>query len=441
MNKLKQSWWAPNMIKRVVVLLFTVILNGLLWSNPGVAQAIKVEIVRSDDGFQLLRAGEPYVIKGVGREFGDIAAIASHGGNSFRNWTSDNAAEILDLAHEYGITVALCLPVQAERWGFDYGDAAAVAGQLAAMREEVLKYRDHPALLAWIIGNELNFDYRDSRVYDAVNEISNMIHELDPNHPTTTTVAGLGLNVVEDLQTRATDLDFISFQVYGELANLPGFLNSLDLDKPIMVTEWGPVGHWEIPPTSWGAAVEMNSSAKADVYESMYEENIRPLLGRIIGSYAFLWGQKQERTPTWYGMFTETGEETATVDVMHRIWNGDWPGNRAPVVRSLSLNAQTADQNVRLRPGREYRAVARVFDPDGDDLRYHWELKPESQAQQVGGDFEQSIDNLDLGIDDLNSRRIRFAVPEQPGAYRLFMYAYDEHSHAAHANIPFLVID
>ncbi len=147
--------------------------------------------------------------------------------------------------------------------------------------------------------------------------------------------------MVEDLQTRATDLDFISFQVYGELANLPGFLNSLDLDKPIMVTEWGPVGHWEIPPTSWGAAVEMNSSAKADVYESMYEENIRPLLGRIIGSYAFLWGQKQERTPTWYGMFTETGEETATVDVMHRIWNGDWPGNRAPVVRSLSLNAQT----------------------------------------------------------------------------------------------------
>jgi len=243
LNKLKQSWWAPNMIKRVVVLLFTVILNGLLWSNPGVAQAIKVEIVRSDDGFQLLRAGEPYVIKGVGREFGDIAAIAAHGGNSFRNWTSDNAAEILDLAHEYGITVALCLPVQAERWGFDYGDAAAVAGQLAAMREEVLKYRDHPALLAWIIGNELNFDYRDSRVYDAVNEISNMIHELDPNHPTTTTVAGLGLNVVEDLQTRATDLDFISFQVYGELANLPGFLNSLDLDKPIMVTEWGPVGH------------------------------------------------------------------------------------------------------------------------------------------------------------------------------------------------------
>ena len=81
--------------------------------------------------------------------------------------------------------------------------------------------------------------------------------------------------------------------------------------------------------------------------------------------------------------------------------------------------------------------MARVFDRDGDDLRYHWELKPESQAQEVGGDFEQAIGNIDMGVEDLNDRRIRFAVPERPGAYRLFMYVYD----AAHANIPFLVVN
>ena len=37
----------------------------------------------------------------------------------------------------------------------DYDDPEAVAAQLATMREEVLKYRDHPAVLAWLIGNEL----------------------------------------------------------------------------------------------------------------------------------------------------------------------------------------------------------------------------------------------------------------------------------------------
>jgi hypothetical protein len=406
------------------------------------SSAIKVEIVASDAGYILHRGGERYDIHGAGLEYGDFESLAAHGGNSIRTWTTSNdvetAQEVLDKAFANDVTVALCLPMQAERWGFDYNDAAAVSAQLALFTAEVEKYKDHPALLAWIIGNELNFDYKNASVYDAVNDVSKMIHALDPNHPPTTTVAGLGENVLKDVSERAPDLDFISFQVYGELAILPEFIAETGYSKPFFVTEWGAIGHWEMPKTSWGAPIEMTSSEKANVYREGNDKFIKPLSRQLIGSYAFLWGQKQERTPTWFGMFTEAGEETEVVDVMHFIWNGEWPENRSPQVRSMLLGGKSAHGSVSLRSGETVEAAIDAFDADGDTLSYRWEVKPESDTRQVGGDFEKAIASLDDVITDAAATRTRIVAPA-PGAYRLFVYVYDGQNNAAHANIPFLV--
>ena len=403
--------------------------------------AIRVEVVKTDDGYQLYRGGKPYFIKGAGREFGDIASLAAHGGNSIRNWTTVNdvetAQEVLDVAHAHGVTVALCLPMAAEHWGFDYDDEEAVAAQLEQFRADVLKYRNHPALLAWIIGNELNFDYTNSKVYDAVNDISKMIHELDPNHPTTTTVAGLFPEVLADISERAPDLDFVSLQAYGQLFGLPEFIAETGYDQPFFVTEWGAIGWWEVDKTTWGAPLEANSTEKAQTYLRAYREKLEPMEEQLIGSYVFLWGQKQERTPTWFGLFTEAGEETEAVDVMHYIWNGKWPDNRSPRVDGMTLDGRPAAANLTLTAGQTYEAGFDVVDPDGDEVSYRWELKPESQATQVGGAFEESIQNLD-GLVAAASATARITAPK-PGAYRLFAYAYDGQGHAAHANIPFLV--
>ncbi len=407
------------------------------------SSAIKVEVVARDGGFQLLRGGEPYLIKGAGLEYGDIVSFAAHGGNSIRTWTTNNdvetAQEVLDKALENGVTVSLGLQLGAEHWGFDYDDHEAVAAQLEAARGEVLKYRDHPALIVWIIGNELNFDYTNEKVYDAVNDVSKMIHELDPDHPTTTTVAGLDADVVTDIETRAPDLDFVSFQVYGALADLPEFLREKGYVKPFFVTEWGATGYWEVDKTEWGAPIEATSSGKAETYLDGYRNFLEPLEGNLIGSYVFLWGQKQERTPTWFGLFTESGEETEAVDVMHYIWNGTWPDNRSPVVKSFLLDGRTAEENVKLRAGQSYDAVVELIDHDGDPLTYRWEVKPESDATQAGGDFEESIENLDSLISNPGEEQVEITAPLNSAAYRLFVYANDGQGHAAHANIPFYV--
>jgi hypothetical protein len=422
-----------------ILILMSLSVSACAAEVPKTGGAVKVEIVKSGSGYQLLRGGEPYEIKGAGLGDGDIASFAAHGGNSIRNWGTENAGAILDAALANGVTVALCLDVIREREGFDYDDKKAVAKKMKLLRQDVLEYKDHPALLAWIIGNELNWDYTNSKVYDAVNDISKMIHELDPNHPTTTTVAGFGENVLKDLLERAPDLDILSFQVYAQLPDLLEFVGSGGVGKPLWLTEWGSIGHWEVDKTSWGAPLEMTSSEKARAYFDGPGNYILPLREQVIGDYAFLWGWKQEKTPTWYGMFTESGEETEAVDAMHLYWNGEWPANRSPVLSSIRFDSQSAMQSVVLEAGQTYLAEVEVADPDGDALSYHWEVKPESTDKQVGGDFEHTIDSLEGVIDSPATAKTNVTVPDVPGAYRLFVYAYDGNNHAAHANIPFLV--
>jgi hypothetical protein len=430
---------------KFIALCIGVLALSACWSADRRPESpVKVEIVSTDAGYQLVRGGKPYVIKGVGMAVGDFENLVAHGGNSIRNWSttdeSYNTGDILDSAQAHGATVALCLSMQAERWGFDYNDADAVALQLNAFREEVLKYRDHPALLFWIIGNELNHGYTNPKVYDAVNDVAGMIDELDPNHPTTTTVAGIGKDVIDDIESRASNLDFISFQLYGGLFGLPDRIRELEFSRPFMVTEWGTVGFWEVEETSWGAPIEATSSEKADIFMRGQQDILASLEGQLIGSYAFVWGQKQERTPTWFGMFTENGEATEVIDVMHFLWTGAWPERRSPQVKSFQLNGMDANASVTLKPGERFGAIIDAVDPDGDSLTFRWELKPESDSTQVGGDFEERIANLEGLIDDAAAASASIAAPD-PGSYRLFVYVYDGNGQAAHANIPFRVSD
>ena len=79
-----------------------------------------------------------------------------------------------------------------------------------------------------------------------------------------------------------------------------------------------------------------------------------PYPAQVIGSYVFLWGQKQERTHTWFGLLMDTGETTESVDVMQFLWTGDWPVNRSPRVRSISLDGNNNKAGATLEPGQHW---------------------------------------------------------------------------------------
>ena len=405
---------------------------------PAAAQAVKVEVVGEKGAFQMLRGGEPYIVKGAGVGGVDFATVAARGGNSVRTWGVEMAQATLDAAARHGLTVSITLPVAGERFGFDYDNAPAVAAQRKHIEAIVRRYRDHPALLAWIIGNELDFDHTNPRVFDAVNALSRSIHALDPNHPTTTTLSRVNPELVRTVLARAPDLDYLSLQLYGALAALPRWAKRLLPDTPLLVSEWGPLGFWEVGKTPWNAPLEQTSAEKGEQYRTWYERFIAPQLGRrVLGAYVFLWGQKQERTPTWFSMFTETGESTAAVDAMQFAWTGRWPANRAPDIGAIRLRGRANTGQLTARD--TYTAEVRVTDPDDDPITYAWRVKPESQTRQTGGDRERAIPDIHGLIDDATVPKITLRAPSIPGAYRLFVTAYDGHGHAAYANLPFLV--
>ncbi|MBD8526812.1 glycoside hydrolase family 2 TIM barrel-domain containing protein [Pseudomarimonas arenosa] len=441
MSKVYPGWWSA-----AAAMLAS--LCGALAAQAGARQQdtagpSKVEIRQVDGRSRLWVNGVPFHVQGAGLEHGDVGALAARGGNAFRTWRVDNGRErgeaVLDRAQRNGLFVAMGIDVARERHGFDYDDAKAVARQKARVRREVERLKHHPALLLWLVGNELNLEATNPRVWNAVDEIAQMIHELDPHHPVLTPLAGFDATLIEQLKTRAPHLDAIAVQLYGDIEAMPDSLRQAGWTGPYLITEWGTTGHWEVPKTAWGAPIEPDSSVKAALLRSRYIRNILADSRNGLGSFVFLWGQKQERTPSWYGLFTPDGEATEAVDVMQMLWTGAPASNLSPTIADLRVNGGTAGNSVRLRSSETYPVSVRAVDPERGDLTFKWELRHESQARSTGGDRETQPAPVRGAVRATTPGSASLRAPKRGGPYRLFVWVVDGNRNAAHANIPLWV--
>lgn len=421
-------------MKTLLSTLFLVLTCLVTWAEG----PIPVTVKQVNGEWTFMRNGEPYYVKGVGGHV-QLDEAEACGANSIRTWHIDNAKEILDDAHSRGMTVMMGYWLGHERHGYDYSDKWAVQDQFNSIKKAVEDLKDHPALLCWGVGNEMDLFYSDFNVWDAVEEIAAMIHEVDPNHPTCVVTAGIDVAEVQMIKERAPSIDILGVNTYGDVGNVPRSIDLFGWEGPYMITEWGPNGHWEVAKTSWGAPVEQTSSEKAASYKERYETYIAGDREQCIGSYVFLWGQKQETTQTWYGVFLEDGSRTEAIDVLYHAWTKAPPENSCPHITSVTLDGKTAYESVKLSPGQRTKAGLVVNDPDNDALTVKWELLPESTDIKAGGDVEEKPEAIPAKVIDSGNGEGIFRAPRNRGAYRLFVFIHDGKGHAATANIPFFV--
>ena len=423
-----------RMIKAVLLVFFAIsyLLHGNLY-----AQVRKVTITKEMNTWQLRVNNEPFYIRGAGGTV-YMDAVKSAGGNTIRTWGIENAQAILDEAEKKGLKVMLGLWVQHERHGFDYNDQQKIKNQLEGFRSAVRKYKDHPALLMWGIGNEYELEYSNTKVWAAVNDIAKMVHEEDKNHPTSTVTAGTNAEKLQFVQTVLTEIDIYGINTYGDIESVKGVLSNGKFTGPYMITEWGPNGHWESPKTSWGMSIEQTSTEKAAVYLKRYQTCIAADSAQCIGSFAFLWGQKQEYTSTWYGLFSEDGIPTEAIDELTYCWSGVYPENRSPRVDSMYMNGKKLAENciVASNSIQTFHVFAR--DVNLDKLKYKWELYPESTDLKSGGDAEMKPPLIQGRLKGKNQAKVTLKAPIKEGRYRLFVRVSDGEK-LAYMNIPFYV--
>jgi hypothetical protein len=411
---------------------------SFLWVELA-GQGSSVKITKSDKSWKLEVNGHPFYVKGVvGDQY--LSKVKEYGGNSIRiSWHKEE----LDEAYGLGLNALVNLPAGAERYGFDYNDTAEIRKQTEKIIAIVKKTKDHPAVLMWAIGNELDFvpplQPFNPKVWDAVNQAAGAIHAVDPNHPVMTVIGTSMMAKVADIVKRCPDLDLLGINTYGDIYTLPLTLEKYGWKKPYLISEWGPDGYWEVRKTTWGAPYEQTGLEKYLCYENKYRSATDTKNGRCLGSYVFYWnGFKQETTHTWFCMFDSTGLESPLIGLMHYLWTGEELENSAPVVDSLNIGSYVRYQNIVLDKGTAQPAVVTVHDKDNDRLAFKWEIRPEARYAAYAGQGEMVPEPLP-GLIKIHADRITFMTPSESGAYRLFVYVYDGKGHFSTANLPFFV--
>ncbi len=137
--------------------------------------------------------------------------------------------------------------------GTDYTDPKQLKFMKEIVRQKVLDLKDEPFLLMWLLGNENNMgsgnrgvnatrtlaDKQPEAYAKFLNEVAEMIHELDPDHPVA--IGNLGTGLLEYYGKYSPAIDIMGVNAYMGGGGFGIMWDEVKrvFDRPVMVTEYG----------------------------------------------------------------------------------------------------------------------------------------------------------------------------------------------------------
>ena len=389
----------------------------------------KVSVLKTTEGYQILRNGKPFLIKGASGGY-YFEELKSAGANTVRLYDTLALKQKLDLADSLGLAVIVDIPLQIKN--MNYIDPEAIVW----ISKFVNRYKNHPALLSWMLGNEVYFPQLLSNgVTKKFNNILDEIHRLDPNHPVSTAVSTGAVKEILAINLKSPNIDFISINVFGRINDFKSIKQLLFLwQGPYLLSEWGNNGPWESNATTWQAPLEQTSTKKAEEFRNRYINVIDKIDdGRFLGSLAFYWGQKQETTHTWFSLFDEQGLKSQVVHELKNVWSVKEDNYKGPEIKKLLLNKKEGWHNMVFTPNDILKGGVFLGDEEGN-YEFQWQILPEKWFKSS---YEEVSFNQDELIVNEEGTSVLFKCPEIEGPYRLHYKITNETGYFATANIPF----
>ena len=404
-----------------------------------------VSIQKTAKGYRLIRNGVPFLIKGAGGDIRYLKELQQAGANTIRIYDTLHLQSKLDKVQKVGMVAVVDIPIPRYDSQNDhfYTNKDKVTDHANIIKAFIEKYKDHPAVLYWILGNEIQYpELKGNKNFvSAFNQFVQCIHDTDQNHPVSTAVAGLSRKRIISISQRSKKLDFISINLFGQLSSLKKRINSIRLfwNGPYVISEWGVNGPWEAEKTKWNSPIEQTSTKKAELYGARYQEFIAPLTtGKCMGDLAFYWGQKQETTQTWFSVFTENGNKTELVSTLESIWTNTPNKPWGPKINYLLVNDKGSNESLVVEAKQNMKAKLISNHLSTSQNRITWDVKPEGWFYYKWKN-QQKLPSQ-FAMEHTNSSILTFSAPEEPGPYRLFVSLQNQKGEAATTNFPFYVL-